>query len=144
MKDMADTMRKPRYLKRTLFLAALAAVTVGSLAGGIAANRGTVVVFDANWCASCREIVPIAREIASQNGLGFTEIDMDQQDAPKQARSFGLSIPSEDPPQIYFVDRGRTSQLFSGRGHRFGAGEAARATILQNLQRVLRPGASGN
>jgi thiol-disulfide isomerase/thioredoxin len=131
-----NPMRKPHYLKRILFLTALCAVVVGSLVAGMAANRGTIVVFDANWCASCREIVPISREIAQQNNLGFAEIDVDYQNAPKQAQSYGLSIPNDEPPQVFYVDRGRATLLYNGRGARYGSGEAARATILQNLQRA--------
>lgn len=135
----------PRSFKNMLTLALLSTLLISGsisakLSSGWAANRGTVVVFDANWCASCREIMPIARDVASQNSLGFAEIDIDFQDAPKQARSHGLSIPNDEPPQVFYVNRGRSVLLYSGRNYKFGSGDSARATILQNLQRVLGSG----
>jgi len=139
----------PRFARNTILVALLGAIVVagafsGRLFKGWAANRGTIVVFDANWCASCRELTPVVRDVASQNGLGVTQIDIDFQDAPKQARSLGLNIPNDEPPQVFFVDRGKATLIFSGRQYRFGQPEQARATILQNLQRVLQSGASGN
>jgi thiol-disulfide isomerase/thioredoxin len=103
-----------------------------------AAPRGNVVVFNANWCASCREVTPIAKDVAAQNGLGFTEIDVDAQAAPKLAQGMGLSVPNDEPPQVFFVNRGRATLIYNGKGYKFGAGEAVRATLLQNLQRVLQ------
>jgi thiol-disulfide isomerase/thioredoxin len=103
-----------------------------------AAGRGSLVVFDANWCASCREVLPIVRDVAGQNGLSVTEIDVDGQTAPKQAQSLGLSVPNEEPPQVYYVNRGRATLIYNGKGFKFGSGDAVRATLLQNLQRVLQ------
>jgi thiol-disulfide isomerase/thioredoxin len=101
-----------------------------------AAARGNVVVFSANWCASCREVLPVVREVASQNSMSVTEIDVDAQTAPKQARGLGLSIPSDEPPQVFLVDHGKTTLLYSGKGFKFGYPDAVRATILQNLQKA--------
>jgi thiol-disulfide isomerase/thioredoxin len=103
---------------------------------GWAAARGTLVLFNANWCASCREVNPVVRDIASQNGLSVTEIDVDSQTAPKEAHNYGLSIPNDGPPQVYFVDRGKYTLLFNGKEYKFGYPDAARATILRNLQQV--------
>ena len=134
-------MNFPRYFKRTVFATLLALMMVGSLVAGAA--QGTMVIFTASWCASCREVIPVAREIAAQNSISVTEIDIDFQDAPRQARGYNLQVPTEDPPQIFYVDRGRSTLLFSGRGYRFGSEQAVRATILQNLQRI-QAGASGS
>jgi thiol-disulfide isomerase/thioredoxin len=132
-----DMRQIPRSWK-TIFLMALGvAVAAGSLLAGWSAGRGTLVVFDANWCASCRELVPVIKDVAGQNSLSVSEIDVDAQDAPKQAHSYGLTIPNDEPPQVYFVSRGRATQIYNGKGYKFGYSDAARATILQNLQRVL-------
>lgn len=139
-----DMMKTPRHLKQSLVLAALMALVAGSLLTGWAANRGNMVIFSASWCASCREVVPIAREIAAQNNLGVEVIDIDAQDAPRRARSFNLQVPADEPPQVFYTDRGRATLLFNGRNYRYGNGAMVRATILQNLQRVQQAAASGS
>lgn len=101
-----------------------------------AAVRGNVVVFSANWCASCREVVPVVREVAAQNNLAVTEIDVDSQAAPKQAQNLGLSIPNDEPPQVFFVNKGRSTLLYNGKNFKFGYPDTVRTTILQNLQRI--------
>lgn len=105
---------------------------------GWAANRGNMVVFTANWCASCREVLPIVREVASQNSIGVTEIDVDAPTAPKQAQGVGLAVPNEGPPQVFFVNHGRSSLIYNGKNYKFGYQDAAKATILQNLQKALQ------
>lgn len=119
-----------------LFVAALS-VGKGFLVT-FAAGRGSLVVFDANWCASCREILPVVRDIAGQNSLSVTEIDVDGQTAPKQAQSMGLSVPNDEPPQVFYVNRGHATLIYNGKGYKFGSSDAVRATLLQNLQRVLQ------
>lgn len=103
------------------------------------AIRGTLVLFSANWCASCRDVLPIVREIAGQNNLDITQIDVDSQDAPRQARHYGLSIPTDEPPQVYFLNRGRATLVYNGKSFRAGGADTVRTTLLQNLQRVLPP-----
>lgn len=104
-----------------------------------AAGNGTLVFFHANWCASCREVLPIVQEIAGQNNLTVLQIDVDNQNAPQQARNFGLSIPSDEPPQVYCMNHGRATLIYNGKSYRSGGSGSARATILQNLQQVLTP-----
>lgn len=104
-----------------------------------AAGNGTLVFFHANWCASCRDVLPIVQEIAGQNNLTLLQIDVDNQNAPQQARNFGLSIPSEEPPQVYCMNHGRATLIYNGKNYRSGGSNTARATILQNLQQVLSP-----
>ncbi len=105
-----------------------------------AANRMCLVVLNSNWCYSCREVVPIAQEIAQQNNLSVTVIDIDRQDAPRLARTYGIAIPSdsqEDAPWIYLVNGNRTVLIYSGNGYKPGYEDAARAQILQNLHNVM-------
>jgi thiol-disulfide isomerase/thioredoxin len=116
-------------------------LSLGSLAQ--AAERRLIVIFNANWCASCREVVPMINEVARQNGIPVREIDVDDQRAPSQARSYGLDVPNSDPPQVYLVDNGHVSLVFDGRNYQYGRGDQIRARLLQNLQRELGPGASG-
>lgn len=106
-----------------------------------AADRDAVVVFNANWCASCRDVLPIVREVSQQNGYNVVEIDVDDQRAPSKARQYGLEVPSNDPPQVYFLHNGGISLIFDGRNYQYGKGEDVRARLLQNLQRNLaQPG----
>lgn len=138
-------MRQGKKNRHRILLGAVTLGLVGvSLAMMVqAAARSTVVVFEANWCASCREVIPVVREIAAQNNLGMQEIDVDAQNAPAQARNYGLNIPTGDLPQVYLVTNGSSSVLFDGRNYRFGKTDAIRATVLQNLHQSLGSGASG-
>jgi len=131
-------MNMQKRVLLSLSVALIMGLALGrSVTMGWAATRASIILFNANWCASCREVTPIVQDIASQNSLGFTQIDVDAQTAPKEARNYGLSIPNDGPPQVYFVDRGRSTLLYNGKDYKFGYGDAARATILQNLQKVL-------
>ncbi len=127
-------------MQKKLLVTAVGLLVLGLSVGrgvmsGWAASRGNMVVFSANWCASCREVLPIVRDVASQNGMGVTEIDVDSQMAPKQARALGLSMPNDEPPQVFYVDRGRATLLYNGKNFKFGYPDAVRAALLQNLQR---------
>lgn len=132
-----------RTSKQKYGLALLGVMTLGVLFSKtlstipVDAKSGTIVVFNANWCASCREVIPVVSEIATQNNLSLTQIDVDAQTAPKQAQTLGLSVPNDGPPQVYYVDRGRSTLLYNGKGYKFGYSDAMRATILQNLQQIL-------
>jgi thiol-disulfide isomerase/thioredoxin len=130
-------MQIPVFFKRALVAISVLAMIMTSLSPAWSQGKGSMVIFAANWCASCREVVPIAREVASQNGLDVVEIDVDSPDAPKRAQSLGMSIPNGEPPQVFYTNRGRTVLLFNGRGYKTGSGAAVRATILQNLQKSL-------
>ena len=127
-------------MQKKLLVTAVGLLVLGLSVGkgvmsGWAASRGNMVVFSANWCASCREVLPIVHDVASQNGMGVTEIDVDSQTAPKQARALGLSMPNDEPPQVFYVDRGRATLLYNGKNFKFGYPDAVRAALLQNLQR---------
>jgi thiol-disulfide isomerase/thioredoxin len=138
------TIRTPRFssdwAKRILALMPFIVLIwlVGFSQQSWALSRGTLVMFHANWCASCRQVLPVIKEIATQNNMTFLEIDVDSQDAPKQARNVGLSIPGDEPPQIYSLSRGRTTLIYNGKTFRSGSdADSIRAIILQNLQQVL-------
>ncbi len=115
-----------------LAITALIGLVVPALA---ASGKDQFVVFNANWCASCREVLPIVREVAMQNGILVREIDVDDQRAPSQARQLGLDIPSNDPPQVYLIHNGGISLVLDGRNFQYGKPELIRSRLLQNLQR---------
>jgi len=126
--------------KMSIALIVLSVVGISTAKGlltALAASRGNMVVFTANWCASCREVVPIVRDVAAQNSISVTEIDVDSATAPKQAQGIGLAMPHDEPPQVFFVDKGRSTLIYNGKNYKFGYQDAAKATILQNLQKAL-------
>lgn len=108
-------------------------VSVPSIAAGKKSGNG-LVIFTANWCASCRNVAPIVQEVGSQNGIAVHSIDVDLQDAPSQASNFGLTIPSADLPQVYYVEQGHVNLLFDARQYKFTKPEVIRNQILSNLQ----------
>lgn len=129
-----------RHSKTRLFLttilAAFSLVVFVSAVPALAARRGgpAIVVFNAGWCASCRSVLPIARDIATQNSLAVQIIDIDAQDAPRQASDYGLSIPGSEPPQVYLVQGSHITLLFDAREYKYGQDDAIRATILNRLK----------
>lgn len=133
---MALTKTLRKFLLGAGLFALAATVSVASWA----AEKMGIVVLNSNWCYSCREVVPIAQEVAQQNNLSVTVIDIDRQDAPRLARTYGIAIPSDrkdDAPWIYLVNGNRTVMIFSGNAYKPGYEDAARAQILQNLQNAL-------
>lgn len=121
---------------KTLFTAALLGTLIAIPLPEADAKKGgpTVVVFNASWCASCRNVVPIAQNVASQNNMGVEVIDVDAQDAPAKASGYGLSIPKNEPPQVYFVNGGKVTLLFDGREYKYGQDDAVRGAILNRLK----------
>lgn len=131
-------MKTQKKLGIALLILTVVSLTVSKgFLSAWAASKATMVVFTANWCASCREVVPMIRDIASQNNLSITEIDVDSATAPKQAEGLGLSLPHDEPPQVFLVNKGRSALIYNGKAYKFGYQDAARTTILQNLQRSL-------
>lgn len=121
---------------KALFLIAVSFLLAVMLAGNRAMAQGNdFVVFTANWCANCRVIVPIVQEIGSSNGIRVHLIDVDRQDAPKQAQGFGLAIPKAELPQVYYVKDGHITLVFDASNFRYGMEDQVRATILDNLSK---------
>lgn len=117
-------------------LGLLALITlIGALSAIFAADRSpTLVVFTANWCASCRDVVPVVQQVGSQSRMNVVVIDVDRQDAPKTAQSYSLNIPTTEPPQVFYVNGGQVRQVYNGKDFRFGYEDMVRSTIEQNLQ----------
>lgn len=131
---------KIRSFSLTSFLKTTALCAIGGLVVLSSAlarpPENTIVVFAANWCATCRDAVPIIQNVASENGLNVNVIDVDAQDAPKTASSYGLSIPKTDIPQAYLISGSSTKLILDGRNYSYGQGAAIRATLLTNLQQA--------
>ncbi len=130
---------KQRFSGRRLFRAAMATVAGAVLVGTLtltdaAARDNTVVVFTANWCANCREIVPIAREISGQNGLSIVVVDVDTPSAPKEAKSMGLEVPTRTLPQVYLFRGGQARLIFDGSSYIYGQQDAVRSSLMRGIQ----------
>ena len=118
--------------RRLLLSAGILLIIVG---GQAQAEDANIVLFNANWCAQCREIDPIVQEVADQNHLPVKEIDVDDQNAPREVKTMGLSIPTKRLPQIYLLSQGKAILLFDGAKTSFGNDiQAIRATLLQRLR----------
>jgi thiol-disulfide isomerase/thioredoxin len=98
-----------------------------------AARSKALVIFDANWCALCREVYPIAQDVAMQNGLPLIKIDLDDPAAVSQAKNLGLTIPASDPPVVYYVDSTRNALLLQGNVVGYGQPERIRSLLMQQL-----------
>jgi thiol-disulfide isomerase/thioredoxin len=107
------------------------------------ADAQKMVIFTAKWCATCREVVPMAKQVASQYGLSVLEVNVDDQNAPAQVRPFGLNVPNVDPPQVYWVGNGQVNLVLDGRNYDYGKSDLMQSTLVQNLRRSMGPGALG-
>jgi thiol-disulfide isomerase/thioredoxin len=142
-KEKAPMTIKRRWMQTVLSgLIGLGIVIGGIAAVAHAAEKGTMVIFTAGWSASCREVLPIVRDIANTNGLTLKEVNVDDQNAPSQVSKFGLKVPTSDPPQVFLVTGNKVTLLFDGSRYSYGRGDMVRTTVLQNLQRQLGAGAS--
>lgn len=131
--------KRERFSGKKLLQFALTAMAGVALVGAMtltdaAPRDNTMVVFTANWCANCREIVPIAREISDQNGLNIVVLDVDSPSAPKDAKGMGLSVPTRTLPQIYFFRGGQSRIIFDGGTYTYGQQDAVRSQIMRGIQ----------
>ena len=52
-----------------------------------------MIYFTADWCSPCKQIKPKARKLAEDNGLEFTEVNIDSD--PKLAAAYSVwSVPT--------------------------------------------------
>lgn len=79
-----------------------------------------MVMFTASWCAGCREVLPVAQQVASEKGFNLVTIDVDKPDAPKQCKAYGLDIPKKSLPQVFKVDGGNQTLIYDGSQHAWG------------------------
>jgi thiol-disulfide isomerase/thioredoxin len=111
----------------------VALVLISTLSPRSFAERPTLVVFTASWSASCREVVPVVQEVGAANGLLVKTVDVDDANAPKLARSLGLSIPASDPPQVFLLGQGAPKLLLDGKSYVIGRRDALRGQLLQRI-----------
>jgi thiol-disulfide isomerase/thioredoxin len=71
----------------------------------------TILVFTANWCASCREVMPAVQGLVSQKGFLMQLVDVDQEVAVKLAKDYGLTLNRLDPPRVYYISPGKPPVL---------------------------------
>ena len=79
------------------------------------ADGDQIVVFTAQWCASCVTLVPSIQGVSTRLGIPFTKIDVDDTKATAQARQFGLVIPRADLPQAYYIQSGKQTLVLNGK-----------------------------
>jgi ABC-type glycerol-3-phosphate transport system substrate-binding protein len=119
-------------------LAILAISSLGALGAfnalANAADGDTLVVFTTNWSASSRGVLPIVRDVASQNGVKVDQIDVDAQDAPSRSQKYGIGIPKGSMPQVFVVRNKRATKVYDGGAYRDGDEDTVRSTLLQGLQ----------
>jgi thiol-disulfide isomerase/thioredoxin len=87
----------------------LGAVSFG-LSGALHAfadKPATLIMFTADWCASCRDVLPVVQTYASGKGYSLQIIDVDAANAEALSRQYGLSLRAVAPPMVYFVGAGK-------------------------------------
>ena len=95
---------------------------------------GQLVVFTADWSASCQIITPVVQSIATEKQLSLTVIDVDKPQAPKQASRFGLEIPRGDIPQIYWIRGGVPLAVYNPNEALSDEPEQMKQKILSRLR----------
>jgi thiol-disulfide isomerase/thioredoxin len=128
-------MRLALRLLPTLLLPVLA-LLLGGLASFAQAADAQLVMFTATWCASCRDVMPVVERLASGQGLPIVLIDVDEPNAPQQASSKGLAIPSKELPQVYLLQANRASLVFDGEGYVLGHRMAAQQSLTAKINQA--------
>jgi thiol-disulfide isomerase/thioredoxin len=100
------------------------------------ADGDQLVVFTAQWCASCVTLVPSIQGVATRLGIPFTKIDVDDTKATAQARQFGLTIPRADLPQAYYIQSGKQTLVLNGKQYTPNQGKQADADVTIQLNRL--------
>lgn len=96
----------------------------------------SLVVLEANWCATCRELTPAVQGLAQQyagKGLNIQVIDVDQPADQQKAQAMGIKVSGGKLPRVFLVKSGQATLLFDGAQYNWGdAGKA-----LQSIQTQL-------
>ena len=114
----------------SIILAALVAMSFLSKANVAAKD---MVIFTSQWCANCRQINPVATQLATERGITVHVIDVEDPGAPKQAQRFGLAIPSAELPQVYEVEKGQVVLIYDGNNYEYGMAEEIKADMSKNI-----------
>ncbi len=132
-------MKTERIKKRLINYLGLGAVflmflVMFGLTAFSASKDVSYVVFTANWCANCREIIPIAQSVSASQGVPITLIDVDASNAPKQAKQFKLTIPTRDLPQIYLKTQSGAQLIFDGSHYSYGQTDEVRTLLMNQIK----------
>lgn len=92
-----------------------------------------MVFFTASWCAACREVIPIAQNVASQYQYTIQIVDVESASAVERAKTFGLTIPKKTLPQVYLMTSTPPTLIYDGTLHPFGDPPAIRELLLEGL-----------
>lgn len=121
-------------IKNGLFLGViLAALLAMSFFSKANVSAKDMVIFTSQWCANCRQINPVASQLAQEKGITVHVIDVEDPAAPKQAQRFGLAIPSAELPQVYEVEKGQVVLIYDGNDYEYGMAEDIRADMNKNM-----------
>jgi hypothetical protein len=68
------------------------------------ASEPEIVLFCTSWNMKCRDAKKVCSAIAMEQGIKFTELDVDRPNAEQQAMDLGLSVPTSIPFAYYILD----------------------------------------
>lgn len=109
-------------------------IILGSHSKAFAADANRqLVIFTADWCAGCRDLMPIVKNLAAQQQIPLLEINVDNANAPEKASQQGLAVPNRELPQIYLIQEKESRLLFDGTGYRLGQKEGTRRSLERKL-----------
>ncbi len=122
--------------KRWLFVTGLLGIILAvSMTSVMAQQRPpTLVVLTANWCGTCREVLPIVQRVAPSGGANVVILDVDSDTTAKEAAQYGISVEGSDVPQVYLSNKGKTTMLFNGKNYKFGQTAQVESKLRQGLQ----------
>ncbi len=92
-----------------------------------------LLVFTANWCANCRQVVPVVNDVARQQQVEVISIDVDASNAPSQAKRYGVGILESDLPHVYLLRNGTPKLVIDGKNYIYGEDAMVRGEILSAL-----------
>lgn len=123
-------------LRRCLLIALLVATSIICLPSLNAAPppERSIVVLTAKWCANCRRVLPTIQSAA--NGAGVTPrlIDVDDPNAPKQAKRYGIVIRGKTLPMVYVINQGQLTEVLNGSQVTYGQNQALHHKITRQLE----------
>jgi len=95
-----------------------------------------VVVLTASWCGTCRELIPVFKNVVNDyasSGLKLVVLDVDDYSNHSLASSYGINLDGSDLPQVYLSRHGNTVLLFNGDNYQFGQTKQAESQIRKRL-----------
>lgn len=101
LKYLKDMNLVKKIVLSILFLGLIAILPVFSLT-----SKPKVVLFCADWNASCRDIKQDMKSITDKYGdkVGFYELNIDSSDTPDTARELNINVPNK-VPYVMIIDK---------------------------------------